>query len=194
MQTFLPYQDFTETAKCLDYRRLGKQRVEAKRILKINLFRTCTDFTWVYCRNCEEIYYLPGQPNFSCPKCGSKETTGRGATNTTVKIVWENHPAVLMWRGYELALAEYGIAICKEWIRRGYKDNTLEFFEDNCLENDEDFSIGYPNWYTNQLELYKVIQSHRSNLLRKDFDYYSKFNWNDVDDTLPYYWPIRKEN
>lgn len=33
MQTFLPYADFVETAKVLDYRRLGKQRVEAYQIL-----------------------------------------------------------------------------------------------------------------------------------------------------------------
>lgn len=33
MQTFLPYADFTESARALDYRRLGKQRVEAKQIL-----------------------------------------------------------------------------------------------------------------------------------------------------------------
>lgn len=33
MQTFLPYEDFRQTAKCLDYRRLGKQRVEAWQIL-----------------------------------------------------------------------------------------------------------------------------------------------------------------
>ena len=35
MQTFLPYPDFTKTAKCLDYRRLGKQRVEARQIITI---------------------------------------------------------------------------------------------------------------------------------------------------------------
>ena len=35
MQTFLPYDDFERTAKCLDYKRLGKQRVEAKQILDI---------------------------------------------------------------------------------------------------------------------------------------------------------------
>lgn len=34
MQTFLPYPDFRESAQCLDYRRLGKQRVEAMQILK----------------------------------------------------------------------------------------------------------------------------------------------------------------
>lgn len=33
MQTFLPYEDFTMTAQCLDDKRLGKQRVEAKQIL-----------------------------------------------------------------------------------------------------------------------------------------------------------------
>lgn len=34
MQTFLPYKNFRESAKSLDYRRLGKQRVECLQILK----------------------------------------------------------------------------------------------------------------------------------------------------------------
>lgn len=33
MQTFLPYADFLQCAKVLDYKRLGKQRVEAMQIL-----------------------------------------------------------------------------------------------------------------------------------------------------------------
>lgn len=33
MQTFLPYISFEESAACLDYRRLGKQRLEAKQLL-----------------------------------------------------------------------------------------------------------------------------------------------------------------
>lgn len=37
MQTFLPYSDFSHTAKSLDYRRLGKQRVETYQILKVLL-------------------------------------------------------------------------------------------------------------------------------------------------------------
>jgi len=32
MQTFLPFEDFVETARCLDSRRLGKQRVEVLQI------------------------------------------------------------------------------------------------------------------------------------------------------------------
>lgn len=34
MQTFLPYESFAKTAAILDYRRLGKQRVEAYQILR----------------------------------------------------------------------------------------------------------------------------------------------------------------
>ncbi len=33
MQTFLPYADYTASFEVLDYRRLGKQRVEAKQVL-----------------------------------------------------------------------------------------------------------------------------------------------------------------
>lgn len=33
MQTFLPYPDFVKSLECLDYKRLGKQRVEAGQIL-----------------------------------------------------------------------------------------------------------------------------------------------------------------
>ena len=33
MQTFLPYENFNETASVLDWKRLGKQRVEAMQIV-----------------------------------------------------------------------------------------------------------------------------------------------------------------
>lgn len=35
MQTFLPYPNFVKSAICLDWKRLGKQRVEAYQILNI---------------------------------------------------------------------------------------------------------------------------------------------------------------
>jgi hypothetical protein len=35
MQTFMPYPNFESTARCLDYRRCGKQRLEAKQIIEI---------------------------------------------------------------------------------------------------------------------------------------------------------------
>jgi len=37
MQTFLPEPDLLKSVKCLDYKRLGKQRVECKQILNILL-------------------------------------------------------------------------------------------------------------------------------------------------------------
>jgi hypothetical protein len=43
MQTFLPFPDFEETAKCLDYRRLGKQRPEAMGIYNILTGKTTTN-------------------------------------------------------------------------------------------------------------------------------------------------------
>jgi hypothetical protein len=33
MQTFLPYNDFVKSARVLDYKRLGKQRVEGMQII-----------------------------------------------------------------------------------------------------------------------------------------------------------------
>lgn len=44
MQTFLPYTDFKECAKCLDYKRLGKQRSECKQIL--NALNPNTNSRW----------------------------------------------------------------------------------------------------------------------------------------------------
>jgi len=40
MQTFLPYPDFVQSAKTLDYKRLGKQRIETKQILYTLLGRS----------------------------------------------------------------------------------------------------------------------------------------------------------
>ena len=42
MQTFLPYRDFRESLKSLDWRRLGKQRVETHQVLNVLLGRTQT--------------------------------------------------------------------------------------------------------------------------------------------------------
>lgn len=42
---------------------------------------------------------------------------------------WRSHPALKMWQGHANALAMYGIAVCREWRRRGYKDTLLPRFE-----------------------------------------------------------------
>ena len=138
MQTFLPYSDFNKTAKCLDYRRLGKQRVE----------------TW-------QIYQALTKENYG----------------------WKQHPTVKMWRGYEYALLWYGFVITMEWKRRGYKDKMLDRFI-NELKQVKKYMY-MPKWLGNK----KLHASHRSNLLRKDKKYYSKFGWQEQDN-LPYYWVV----
>lgn len=137
MQTFLPYPDFAQSAKVLDYRRLGKQRVEAKQLLLA-------------------LFY--------------------GGS-------WANHPAARMWFRHELALAEYGSAMCHEWKSRGYQDNCLSFFTD-FLGSNAGVSTIYPSW----LGDIGFHRSHRSNLLRKLPEHYRQFGWTEPP-TLPYVWP-----
>ena len=132
VNTFLPYPDFVQTAKALDYKRLGKQRVEAWQILQA----------------------LRGQ------------TKG-----------WINHPASKMWRGHERALCEYGVAICDEWIARGYKDTMRERF---IAVHSDLPDTGLPVWIGKD----QFHASHQSNLKRKDPDHYN-FN---VESNLPYIW------
>lgn len=133
MQTFLPYPSFEETAIVLDYKRLGKQRVECKQIL-------------------------------------TALTEGKG---------WIHHPATKMWKGFESALIEYSIVICKEFRNRGYKDSLLEYFEEKYQT-----PLEYPKW----LGYDPFHSSHRSNLLRKDKAYYSQFNWTEPSN-MDYIWP-----
>jgi len=96
----------------------------------------------------------------------------------TDRMGWRNHPAVLMWRGYENALKLYLNKAIKLWISRGYK-NTMK------LETIEG-KIRFPSWFGKQ----EFHSSHRSNLLRKDKEHYSKFNWEEPDN-LDYVWPTK---
>ena len=96
---------------------------------------------------------------------------------------WRNHPAVRMWRGYEPALLQYGIAICDEWDRRGYPDTVRDKLAVHLRE--QGAPVLAPAWLGNE----QFHASHRSNLLRKDPDWYGRFGWTESPD-LPYYWPV----
>ena len=92
---------------------------------------------------------------------------------------WHNHPAVKMWSGYEQALVRYGIAMCQEWRRRGYKDTTQPKIEAFLVHK----SWQLPHWVGG-----KIHRTHQSNLLRKDYKYYRRF-FLSVPLDLAYYWP-----
>ena len=81
---------------------------------------------------------------------------------------WSNHPATLMWKGYDYALLEYGLVICQEWRRRGYNDSLLPRFE---RELESLYPTGYPEWLGIEL----LHDSHKAHLYHKDPAYYLMF-------------------
>ena len=95
---------------------------------------------------------------------------------------WRHHPAVRMWEGYTDALMLYGRVMCFEWGARGYKDNCLNQFVPWPPKND----VVWPDWMWDPA----FAASHRSNLLRKNPEWYGKFGWTEPTD-LPYVWPVK---
>ena len=94
---------------------------------------------------------------------------------------WSHHPAALMWRTYTNALVEYGVEVCNVWRERGYVDTCRDKIEAYRISGRR---VVLPPWYGDEA----VHASHRSNLLRKDFNHYSQFGWSEPPD-LPYVWP-----
>ena len=100
---------------------------------------------------------------------------------TLVNGGWENHPASKMWRGYEYSLCEYALEGLKVLRERG---RPYPHWERWFKEKQREFSnTGKPPWVGNE----EFHASHRSNLLRKDKEWYSQFGWTEPDD-LPYVW------
>lgn len=96
---------------------------------------------------------------------------------------WKNHPAAKMWWGYEPALRLYKDIAIITWIERGFKNNmemttSEQILRDGCR-------IVFPPWLTEEF-----CAAHRSNLLRKDPEFYGKYGWTEPHD-LPYIWPTK---
>jgi hypothetical protein len=151
VQIFLPSPDFERSARSLDRKRLGKQRVECIQVL-------------------------------------------RGLTREGYG--WRHHPAVLMWKGYEEALARYAYTCCEVWTERGFGDTCAATIATDLAEagittvrpQAELAAAGaLPPWLGNDA----FHRSHRSSLLRKDPDHYRELFPDDPDD-LEYVWPVRR--
>jgi hypothetical protein len=152
MQTFLPYPDFEASARVLDLKRLGKQRVECIPVL-------------------------------------------RGLTRSDYG--WRNHPAVLMWRGFEEALGRYAFTVCEVWTERGFADTCAATIGTDLLAADvtavrtqvELAAAGaLPSWLGDP----DFHRGHQSALVRKDPAHYRAW-FPDVPDDLDYLWPVRRE-
>lgn len=147
MQTFLPYPDFARSARVLDRKRLGKQRVETLQVL-----RAAT---------------VPGYG-------------------------WYRHPATAMWAGHVPALVAYGRAMVDEWTARGGADSTgwqiREFAPEAWDRAPDDDVAPPPPWLGDEA----FHRSHRSNLLRKDEEFYREV-FPDDPAGLDYVWPVPAE-
>ncbi len=102
---------------------------------------------------------------------------------------WRHHPVVRMWRGYEEALASYGVAICAEWTRRGHPDTCLtqildELGGNSVSQHDLRKRGKLPPWLGRR----SFHRSHQSSLLRKDPARYGR-SFIGVPADLPYVWP-----
>ena len=98
---------------------------------------------------------------------------------------WVNHPACRMWENNQEALVVYGLAICSEWISRGYKDTCYE----KINKYSEEAEVVMPSWLGDE----DFHTSHQSNLVRKDPDYYGS-QFPDVAPDLEYVWPMTLDN
>ncbi len=153
VQTFLPYADFERSARVLDQKRLGKQRVEV-----IQVVRALT-------------------------------LSGYG---------WANHPAVLMWKGFEEALGRYGLICCQVWTELGHGDTCAATIAADLrpigveqIRTQPELAAhgALPAWLGEK----ELHLSHQSSLLRKDPAWYRP-HFPGVRDDLPYRWPVRSPN
>ena len=102
-------------------------------------------------------------------------------------VPWGNHPATKMWMGYEWALMSYQTVMCNEWTSRGYNDTCLEktqllFNHFGMMPPEMPPWLGQKRFHT----------MHRANLLRKDPEFYGKFNWPE-EPAEGYFWPRPKK-
>jgi hypothetical protein len=151
VQTFAPLQDATEIAKVLDYRRLGKQRVETKQLLMALL---------------------------GLDKAG-EPTTVPASPHTRY------HPITRAWAGHEFALWQYGMAMCIEWIGRGYNSTIHTWFE--AVEAGLDSAPGWPWWWGTP----QITDNHQRMLVWKEPSHYATI-WPDKavdpENFVPGYW------
>lgn len=108
---------------------------------------------------------------------------------------WANHPAALMWKGFEEALGRYGLVCCEVWTGLGFGDTCAATIATDLrtagvetvrTQGELTAAGAVPPWVGDE----DLHRSHRSALVRKDPDHYRPL-FPDVPDDLPYVWPVR---
>ena len=131
MQTFFNEYTFEDIAANLDKKRLQKQLLEGRQILKRLL--------------------IPGGG-------------------------WGNHPAVLQWKTYEVALVSYCHVIAEECSARGVKTETnLEVIRQLEEEFLSEKPMVLPSWWIDGVQRNRLIVTHRARLFVKNPVFYAKY-------------------
>lgn len=173
VNTFLVCENFEASAKELDHRRLGKQRVEAFQILNIlkELEHTCM----LSGMDVEDIPSADTDP--------TKEKRREFVKQMRVLYMkrhperkrppgWWSHPAVFLWIGYRRALETYLSVHIREWIRRGFKNTMVIPDDDQCSSSAVSKSPArFPSWVSSEA----FHKSHRQSLFHKSAEMYPQF-------------------
>ena len=102
--------------------------------------------------------------------------TGRMKKDGTPYKGWLNHPCTVMWKNHVPALKMYLNCSIDVWVSRGFKNNMeKETYDESKLE--------IPTFIGNE----RFHSSHRANLLKKEPDFYKKYNWTE-NPSDPYVW------
>jgi hypothetical protein len=117
---------------------------------------------------------------------------------------WRNHPAVLMWKGFERGLWDYVQAMIAEAKSRGIKtennEANLNNLKDICWD---DWGNTIPDYFQDENKLIRIVTTHRANLFKKDPLLYAPFQYavtslNNVPccperkEPCKYYWPTHE--
>ena len=163
MQTFLPYPSFRESARCLDTKRLGKQRVECKQIL-VALGANVGD---------HRGNLMSRWRNHPAVKMWRGHEHSLAEYAEVMCIVWKQ-------RGF------------KDTLRDQFSETALRIYVYAELAKKKWGSKWSPASAPNWLGCEAFHASHRSNLLRKDATHYGQFGWSETAN-LPYWWPTQQE-
>lgn len=109
---------------------------------------------------------------------------------------WRNHPAVLMWKNAEHSLMDYINHMVYEADIRGIKtDKNVSNLKALKLSFSNRWGKSTPIWQKPE-HVYRLTESHKANLYRKDSIAYSEYRLNTVDpccEKCLYYWPTHAE-
>lgn len=118
---------------------------------------------------------------------------------------WKNHPAAKMWAPYRWQLCAYALTGIREMRKRrmylpshpffcNWDPNKLSAYESwlygkmtEIQREGEGEGVNQPPHFLGNFMLHA---SHRSQLLRKDPEWYGQFNWREAPGEFEYLWPI----